>query len=309
MPRPGTPRAAAPNRSPHRLRIAAAALALAIVTIASTAGTAFAWDNSAFSTGDEQLLLSLTNQDRSKAGLGALVNDAYLHKEAEWRAKDMGENGYFSHNIPPTNNQVFTYMQNDGYCFKSAGENIGYSTYGDDIVTANIEVAFMASPGHRANILGAWAHIGVGAYKAPDGKKLYAVLFSVPCGATVAASAPVATAKVVPAATAAPTRKPAAKVAATAKPTAQPTASPTPSPTLSPTPSPTPSPEPTATASPIPTLSPSPTATETAQPQGSPPAATQPAGAPTSLRVHENTASRGLLDSLFSTLFGGLFAS
>jgi uncharacterized protein YkwD len=301
MPSPGTLRTAAPRHSPHRLRIAAAAFALAIVTIASTAGTAFAWDNSAFSTGDEQLLLSLTNQDRSKAGLGALVNDAYLHKEAEWRAKDMGDNAYFSHNIPPTNNQVFTYMQNDGYCFKSAGENIGYSTYDDDIVTANIEVAFMASPGHRANILGAWAHIGVGAYKAADGKKLYAVLFSVPCGATVTTPAPVATARVVRAPTPAPTRKSAAKAAATASPTAQPTASPSPSPT--------PSPEPTATASPIPTLSPSPTAGETAQPQGSPPAATQPVGAATSLRVHENTASRGLLDSLFSTLFGGLFAS
>jgi uncharacterized protein YkwD len=301
MPSPGTTRAAAQIRSPHRLRIAAAAIALAVVTFASTAGTAFAWDNSAFSTGDEQLLLSLTNQDRSKAGLGALVNDAYLHKEAEWRAKDMGENGYFSHNIPPTNNQVFTYMQNDGYCFKSAGENIGYSTYGDDVVTADIEVAFMASPGHRANILGAWAHIGVGAYKAPDGKKLYAILFSVPCGATVTAPAPVATAKVVRAPTPAPTRKPAAKPAVTAGPTAQPTASPTPSPT--------PSPEPTATASPIPTLSPSPSASQTAQSQGSTSAATQPAGAPTSLRVHENTASRGLLDSLFSTLFGGLFAS
>jgi len=61
MPSPGTLRTAAPHRSPHRLRIAAAAFALAVVTIASTAGTAFAWDNSAFSASDEQLLLSLTN--------------------------------------------------------------------------------------------------------------------------------------------------------------------------------------------------------------------------------------------------------
>ena len=166
--------------------MAAAAFALAAVTIVSTAGTAFAWDASAFSPSDEQLLLSLTNQDRGKAGLTALVNDTYLHKEAEWRAKDMGDNNYFSHQIPPSNNEVFTFMQSDGYCFKSAGENIGYSTYSDDVVTANIEVAFMASPGHRANILGTWAHVGVGAYKAADGRKLYAVLFSIPCGTTVA---------------------------------------------------------------------------------------------------------------------------
>ncbi len=303
MPSSGTLQDAAPRRSAHRIRIAAAAFALAIVTIASTAGTAFAWNSSAFSPSDEQLLLSLTNQDRSQAGLGALVNDPYLHKEAEWRAKDMGDNGYFSHNIPPTNNLVFAYMQTDGYCFKTAGENIGYSTYGDDVVTANIEVAFMASPGHRANILGAWAHIGVGAYKAADGKKLYAVLFSIPCGATVTTAAPVATAKVVRAATPAPTRKPTTKPA-----TARPVVAPTASPTASPTPSPTPSLEPTPTASPSPSPSPTPSASPTEQSQGAP-SATTPTDRPASLRVHTDTASRGLLDSLFSTLFGGLFGS
>jgi hypothetical protein len=41
----------------------------------------------------------------------------------------------------------------------------------------------MGSPGHRANILGTWQRIGVGAYKAADGRKLYAVLFSMPCSA------------------------------------------------------------------------------------------------------------------------------
>ena len=54
------------------------------------------------------------------------------------------------------------------------------STYGDDVATANIEVGFMGSPTHRANILGTWAHMGVGAYKAADGNKYYAVLFSIP---------------------------------------------------------------------------------------------------------------------------------
>jgi len=311
--------------------MAAAAFALAAVTIVSTAGTAFAWDASAFSPSDEQLLLSLTNQDRAKAGLTALVNDTYLHKEAEWRAKDMGDNKYFSHQIPPTNNQVFTFMQSDGYCFKSAGENIGYSTYSDEVVTANIEVAFMASAGHRANILGAWAHVGVGAYKGADGRKLYAVLFSIPCGATVAPPAPVSTPAPTRAATPAPTpvpvstpaptraaapaptpvpiRKPTSKPAATASPSATPSTAPTASPTASPTEAPTDEP----TAAPTPSLpAPSQPDTTAAAPSptpSSPPSAADTSSERSSLRVHANTTSRGLIDSLFGSLFGGLFGS
>ena len=279
-----------PRRSPLRLRIATLSLLLAVTTIVATAGTAFAWGATAFSPGDEQLLLSLTNQDRANAGLNALVNDAYLAKEARWRAQDMGDKGYFSHQIPPSNKDVFSYMRSDGYCFSVAGENIGYSTYPDDVVTANLEVAFMNSPGHRANILGKWAHIGVGAYKAADGTALYAVLFSIPCAATVPAPAVAAA----PKATAKPTAKPTA--------TAAPTATPSPVPTLSPT----------AVPTEAPTLTPptpsEPAATAEAQSLGAPsgPAASS-TSAPASLRVHENPASRGLIDSLFSSLFGGLF--
>ena len=204
-------------------------------------------------------LFTLTNQDRASAGLNALVNDPYLHKEAEWRAQDMGVRDYFSHQIPPDNKMVFDYMTADGYCFKVAGENIAVSTYGDDVATANIEVGFMGSPTHRENILGTWADMGVGAYKAADGKKYYAVLFSIPCSAT--------------AATPVPSRKPTPKP--TPKPTAKPlvTALPTDTPLNGPTPSasdlPTPAPSPTPSTSPMPaptTVVPSPLPLERTEP-------------------------------------------
>ena len=286
--------------------MAAVSFALVATTFVTTAGTAFAWDASAFGHADEQLLFSLTNQDRVRAGLSVLVADTYLTKEAEWRAKDMGDNNYFSHQIPPANTQVFTFMQSDGYCFKSAGENIGYSTYPDETVTANIEIAFMNSPGHRANILGAWTHMGVGAYKAPDGRKLYAVLFSTPCGVTAPAPTRVATPAPTPRATAKPvapaiakaTAKPAVAAVPTATPSPAATPSPTDAPTIAPSPTPT-TPQPAATAA-AKSLGPS-------NPPNGPAAATDTSGEPTSLRVHENTASRGLFDSLFSSLFGGLF--
>ncbi|MGA3057453.1 MAG: CAP domain-containing protein, partial [Candidatus Limnocylindrales bacterium] len=185
--------AAAIHESLRRVCIAGLALALAGLATVTTAGPTYAWGGAAFSSGDEQLLFSLTNQDRASAGLNALVNDSYLHKKAEWRAQDMGDRDYFSHEIPPDNAMVFTYMQQDGYCFTVAGENIGLSTYSDADATNRIETAFMGSTSHRTNILGSWAHMGVGAYKAADGRKLYAVLFSVPCGVTVPTPTPVAT--------------------------------------------------------------------------------------------------------------------
>ena len=271
------------SRPRRRLRVATVAMALSAAVLMATAGSVLAWDAGAFSPADEQLLFSLTNQDRASGGLNALVNDTYLHKEAEWRAQDMGDRNYFSHQIPPDNKMVFSYMSADGYCYKVAGENIGLSTYGDDVATNRIETAFMGSATHRANILGAWVRMGVGAYKAADGRKLYAVLFSVPCGATVPGSTPAPTAVPKPKAT----RKPVTPAAAT--PTATPTPSPsqTPTPTLTPTPTPTASPTPTATPLPVPD-------------------AVTPGDGRTSLRVHETAPSQGPFDSLFHWLFGGL---
>ena len=207
------------RRPLRRMQMLALAAASACAVLGAAASPVFAWDLGAFSPSDEQLLFSLTNQDRASAGLNVLVNDSYLHDKAEWRAQDMGDRNYFAHEIPPDNRMVFSYMQADGYCFKVAGENVGLSTYGDDAATSRIEAAFMKSATHRANILGAWARMGVGAYKAPDGRKLYAVLFSIPCGVTVPAPPPAAT--------------------------PVPTAPPTPDPNATPTPVPTPTPTPT----------------------------------------------------------------
>jgi uncharacterized protein YkwD len=288
---------ATPSRAPskRRLKVAAFAAILAVVSLASTAAPVFAWGLGAYSPSDESLLFSLTNQDRASAGLNALVNDSYLHKEAEWRAKDMGDNNYFNHAIPPSGNKVFYYMQKDGYCFNVAGENIGLSTWGEDVATSRIEVAFMGSPTHRANILGTWVRMGVGAYQAADGRKLYAVLFSIPCGAK-------APAKPTPKRTAKPTPKP------TTRPVSPPVS-------VNPTPLPTAQPTSQATAIATPLVSDSPVPSDTAGPTDGSPASTDPGLAMTpatvdaagSLRVREKASSQGPVDSLFHTLFGGLF--
>jgi uncharacterized protein YkwD len=292
-----TPNTTAPRRSRRSMRVTGIAVALSVALLMATAGSVFAWSVSAFSPADEQLLFSLTNQDRASGGLNALVNDTYLHKEAEWRAKDMGDNNYFSHTIPSTGQKVFYSMQKDGYCFNVAGENIGLSTWGEDVATNRIETAFMGSPSHRANIMGTWARMGVGAYQAADGRKLYAVLFSIPCGAKVPAPTPKATAAPIKTAaprTAAPTANPTTAPVTTAAPTDTP--APTDAPTAIPTALPLPSPISTSLSSPSPTAG---TAGSTDT--------TPTVGTVASLRVHEKTTSQGPLDSLFHSLFGGLF--
>jgi uncharacterized protein YkwD len=295
----------------RRLRMAGLAVVLAAFGVVTTVGPTYAWDGSAFSSGDEQLLFTLTNQDRASAGLNALVNDGYLHTKAEWRAQDMGDRNYFAHAIPPDGSMVFTYMQQDGYCFKVAGENIGLSTYSDATATTRIEAAFMGSKDHRDNILGTWARMGVGAYKAADGRKLYAVLFSIPCGVTVAPPAPVVTPAPVDGAPVDPTpvKTPRPKPAATPIPTPMPVVTPMPiaTPTATPEPTDTPVPSPSAAPALLPTPGSASSAGVPSQ-SADPPAGDPPAGATvTSLRVRAKPASSAPLDSLVHWLFGGLF--
>lgn len=219
-----------------RRRSGTMAIAIALLFGLASAATlaapapSLAWDGNAFDASAEAELVALTNRSRANAGLKALKVDAALTSIARWRSQDMIQNDYFSHSIPGYG-KVFTRLDDSGYCYKLAGENIGWNTYPDGEATSTIQQMFMDSGGHRANILGAtWDVVGIGAYKGPGDKKMWTVLFADECGGST------------PAATATPT----------AKPTAQATPKPTPEPTAVPTPSPSPTPSPTATSVPTP---------------------------------------------------------
>jgi uncharacterized protein YkwD len=208
-----------PIRSPVVLAIA---FALTSVVTLATPRPAVAWSTGTFSSSSEKALISMTNRSRASAGLRSLRVDSTLTSVARWRSKDMIDRDYFSHTIPGYGS-VFKKLDSKGYCYKVAGENIGWNTYPDDEATAAIHQMFMDSSEHRANILGkAWDVIGVGAYKGPDGKKMWTVLFADKCGSTTA-SKPKSTPKATPRPTPRPTPKP--------KPTPKPTAAPTPTPT------------------------------------------------------------------------------
>jgi uncharacterized protein YkwD len=302
------------------------ALAFGVSTLGLLANPApvGAWSASTFSSAAERELVALTNQARAAAGRRALRVDSALTAIARWRSKDMITRGYFSHQIPG-GGTVFDVLQRKGYCFKLAGENIGWNSYPDDIATQAVQKQFMSSSGHRRNILGsAWDVVGIGAYKGPTGKKMYTVIFADKCGTTVRAT---------PKPTPRPTAKP--KPRATPKPTPKPT----PRPTARPKPAATP--EPTAAASPTASPFAGPAATRRPEPEdpgtgsglglgpggqgagngsgssngdggssgnGPPPGQeNRPSAPPEGFRVQDPPATAGLVDSFLGDLAGFLF--
>ena len=236
---------------PRHLRRISLSLAL-LVAVTSVVGlgqptTVLAWDSGSYSSSSERELIALTNRSRASAGLRSLKVDGTLSSVARWRSHDMIERDYFSHDIPGYGN-VFKKLDSRGYCYTLAGENIGWNTYPDGEATAAIHEMFMDSSGHRRNILGRrWEAIGVGAYKGPDGKKMWTVLFADRCGST-ARTSPKSSAKSTPKPQARATPRP------TSRATPRPTPRPTPKPTPKPTPAPTPSAVPRATPSPTPPI-------------------------------------------------------
>ncbi len=119
--------------------VAAAFLATTVGVFALPAPVA-AWAGGSFSGAAEAQLLQLTNQARASAGLRALKLDSTLTSVARWRSKDMIVRNYFSHDIPG-GSSVFDVLQDKGYCFNLAGENIGYNAYPDDVAAQAVHLA------------------------------------------------------------------------------------------------------------------------------------------------------------------------
>ena len=111
----------------------------------------------------EAQVVTLTNQERAKAGCPALTVDSRLTSAARGHSQDMANRNYFDHNTPE-GVTPWTRITNAGYHFSSAAENIAEGQATPDAVMT----AWMNSSGHRANILNCNLHnIGVGlAYNA-----------------------------------------------------------------------------------------------------------------------------------------------
>ena len=115
----------------------------------------------------EQAIFQRVNEERSAAGLPALSYNTTMEHYARIKSKDMGDNGYFSHE-DKQGNLITTQMKADGVSYRAWGENIAYiqgTNSNSDLATKFMD-NWMNSSGHRANILSTnFSSIGIGVYK------------------------------------------------------------------------------------------------------------------------------------------------
>lgn len=99
-----------------------------------------------------------TNKYRTDNGLAALTENTQLTQAAEKKTLDMFEKQYFEHNAP-NGTTPSDLVSSTGYQYKTTGENLALGDFKDE---KDLVDAWMASPGHRANILNSeYTEIGV----------------------------------------------------------------------------------------------------------------------------------------------------
>lgn len=117
-------------------------------------------------------IIEITNKNRKENGnLIALKENTRLDLSAEKKLQDMFAKQYFEH-ISPSGVGVGNLSEEEGYSYILIGENLAMGNFKDDQALVD---AWMASSGHRANILNAhYTEIGVAVGKGNfDGKNVW----------------------------------------------------------------------------------------------------------------------------------------
>jgi len=112
------------------------------------------------------------NAERARRRLAPLALNAELESAAMGHAGDMAGRRKMSHR-GGDGSSPFDRIKRTGYSFRAAGENVAY---GFDEVES-VMAGWMRSPGHRRNILGDYAEMGVGRATGKDGAAYWCVTF------------------------------------------------------------------------------------------------------------------------------------
>lgn len=107
-------------------------------------------------------VIDLTNAERQSDGQKPLEEDAELDAAAEKKAQDILAKQYFDH-VNPDGHGPDYFVGSAGYEYITIGENLALGNFADDRALVD---AWMASPGHRENILRSqFQEIGVAVVK------------------------------------------------------------------------------------------------------------------------------------------------
>lgn len=119
-----------------------------------------------------QQVIDLVNEERARAGLAPVTEDAGVSAAAAVRAREITQS--FSHTRPDGRNFA-TALDEQGVTYWGNGENIAYGQRN----AAEVMSGWMNSQGHRANILrSSYTKIGVGCYESSNGVKYWVQLFT-----------------------------------------------------------------------------------------------------------------------------------
>jgi len=149
------------RRSHPRKLIAFVVAACALFALAGTARAETRTQKDSL----EPALISRINQVRAQNHLPALKGASLLTTAATKHANNLAIVGAFRHEFRKNGSWVTFgtwirwYWPGPGYSAWTAGENLAWGA--PDISPAQTVTAWMNSPGHRANLLGAWTSVGV----------------------------------------------------------------------------------------------------------------------------------------------------
>ena len=115
-------------------------------------------------------MVQAINQDRAAAGLGPLAWDSQLYGLAQSHAQEIANSGSLWHSDLGSWLAV-PWMRG----WRSLGENLLVAPPGTNAFSA--EDSWMASPPHRANILGGFNRVGVGVVTDGSGRVWMVALF------------------------------------------------------------------------------------------------------------------------------------
>lgn len=137
---------------------------------------------------DEEAFVAMINAERSQRGLSILAVDPMLTATARAHSEEMCSRDYFDHRSPTPglSSPMDRYLASAKQLGQSqpeyllVGENIYYCSVYNDIYNVDYaHRAFMASPGHRANILEPrFAKVGIGIYRNAKGEFWVTEMFS-----------------------------------------------------------------------------------------------------------------------------------